>query len=244
MAAALQQMLLAAGAASAGGIPFSAVKLLLGFEGANASTGSPGMTDESGAAHGTATVLGAAQISTAQFKFGSSSLLLNGSTDSITFADNADFHLGAGNFTVEGFIRPATIAAGTRFIVGQWGAATFSWILYQSGAALAWNVSTTGANNLADMTGGTLVANSQAAVCVDYDGAKYRLYLNGTMVASSVTARSIFAGASQPLSIGSNGANSSFWFNGFIDELRLTNGFARYASDAGYTVPTAAFPRS
>jgi hypothetical protein len=33
-------------------------------------------------------------------------------------------------------------------------------------------------------------------------------------------------------------------FGGWIDELRITKGVARYASDGGFTVPTAAFPRS
>ena len=40
-----------------GGVLDTSVKLLLGFEGANNSTGAPGMTDESQAARGTATVL-------------------------------------------------------------------------------------------------------------------------------------------------------------------------------------------
>ncbi len=31
---------------------------------------------------------------------------------------------------------------------------------------------------------------------------------------------------------------------GWLDELRITKGVARYASDGGFTVPTAAFPRS
>ena len=57
---------------------FANTVLLMGYEGADASTGAPGMTDESPAAHGTATVTGAAQIDTAQFKFGTSSLLLAG----------------------------------------------------------------------------------------------------------------------------------------------------------------------
>jgi hypothetical protein len=86
---------------------FSSVKLLLGFEGANGSTGAPGMTDESGAAHGTATVSGSGAISTTQFKFGASSLDYSGS-GVITWADNADWHLGSGHFTVEAFMRPSS----------------------------------------------------------------------------------------------------------------------------------------
>jgi hypothetical protein len=50
----------------AGDPSFSSVKLLLGFEGADGATGSPGMDDESGSARGTATVSGNAQIDTAK----------------------------------------------------------------------------------------------------------------------------------------------------------------------------------
>ncbi len=37
---------------------------------------------------------------------------------------------------------------------------------------------------------------------------------------------------------------SSFGFDGWIDELRITKGVARYASDSGFAVPTSAYPRS
>jgi hypothetical protein len=37
---------------------------------------------------------------------------------------------------------------------------------------------------------------------------------------------------------------TTFDLNGWLDEIRITKGVARYASDSGYTVPTAAFPRS
>ena len=50
---------------------------------------------------------------------------------------------------------------------------------------------------------------------------------------------------SKPLSIGVDGTGgSTYAFDGYIDEARVTKGIARYASDTTYTVPTAAFPRS
>lgn len=218
---------------------WSSVKLLLGFEGADASTT---VTDESSAAHGTASVFGNAQIDTAQFQFGTSSALFDGSGDGFTFANNADYNFGTGAFTVECWIRTTTVG-GTRFILGKWGNAVLGWILYQSGSALSFNVSTTGTDNIVQLSGGTLTTNTWTAVCVDYDGSKYRLYKDGAMVGSSTTARNIFA-ASVPLAVGMNSENSSFYFSGWIDEVRITKGVARYASDSGYTVATVAFPRS
>jgi hypothetical protein len=232
------------GAGRASDPNFSSVKLLLGFEGTNGSTGAPGMTDESSAAHGTgAHTLGGATISTAQFQFGTSSFSAAGG-DTIRFPDSADWAFGTGLFTVECWIRP-TAVTGTQFIIAQWNSAgNLAWVLYQNAAALAWNVSTTGTDNLADISGGTLVANTWQAIAIDYDGSKYRAYINGTMVGSSVTARNIFD-STNLLAIGANSAATpSFPFTGNIDEVRLTKGVARYASDSGYTPATAPFPRS
>jgi hypothetical protein len=225
---------------------FSSVKLLMGFEGADGSTGAPGMTDESSAAHGTATVSGGVAISTTQFKFGASSASYTGATNTCSFANSSDWDFGAGLFTVECWIRPASVAAGTRAICGKWGnaAPNLEWVFYQSAAGLGFNVSTTGSDNLNDTgVGGTMTVNTWNAACVDFDGTKTRIYLNGTMVASSVTLRTI-ATVSKPLEVGGNSDQLGLFFNGNIDELRITKGVARYASDGGYTVATSAFPRS
>lgn len=46
------------------------------------------------------------------------------------------------------------------------------------------------------------------------------------------------------LAIGMRSTNTSTGFNGHLKELRITKGVARYNNDAGFTAPTAAFPRS
>jgi hypothetical protein len=106
---------------------------------------------------------------------------------------------------------------------------------------LQWDTSTNGSTVNTDITGATTVTlNTWIAWAVDFDGAKYRLYLNGVMDGSFTTVRSLFA-ATATLSLGTSfGANR---LGGFLDEVRITKGVARYASDSGYTVPTAAFPR-
>lgn len=227
---------------------FASVVLLMGFEDADASIGAPGMTDESTANNkGLAfNIADNAQIDTAQSKFGGSSLLLDGAGgDRIRFHDDADWNLAAGAFTIECWIRPNSVGAGTRFIVCQWQIApNLGWVLYQSGARLSWNVSTTGSNNLNDIPASppSMSVATWYAVCMEFDGTKYRMYLDGTMIASSTTLRTIFDSPNE-LSIGASNLGGS-GFNGWIDEMRITKGVARYASDSGYTPATAAFPRS
>jgi hypothetical protein len=224
---------------------WTSVKLLMPFDGSNGSTGSPGLDDVSSAAHGTASGGSSfSKISTAQYEFGGSSLALTG--NSIWFADSTDWAFGSGHFTVEAFIRPTSVGS-SQFIVCQFGptSGTLGWVLWMNASSqLAWNVSTTGTDNLNDLTSSTTLSNNTwYHVCVDYDGTKYRMYINGVMVASSTTARTINH-PTQNLAIGSNSNQSAWEFQGFIDELRITKGVARYANDSGFTVPTNAFPTS
>jgi hypothetical protein len=238
--------------AAGGGGPtdpnFANVKLLMGFEGSNGSTGAPGMTDESSAAHGTATVNTGASISTAQFKAGASSLFLDGASD-ILFTDSSDWDFGAGLFTIEGFIRPHALPAFNQFICNQWSIfdGDQSWVFYVATNKLAWLMTATGGGGAAvGMTGTTtlVIDSSQYHACVDYDGSKYRLYLDGVMEGSYSTPTTIH-NSSLALAIGSaaNGITSAN-YAGYLDELRITKGVARYASDSGFTVPTVPFPRS
>jgi hypothetical protein len=238
-----QPLLWPGAAASPGDSFWSNVVLLMGFEGVNGSTGAPGMNDESPAAHGTATVSGGATISTAQFKFGSSALNTPSSTV-MQFANSTDWRFGSSPFTIEGWIYPISDAGGGT-VLGLWQTSQLSWVMFTAIGTdhkLHWNTSTNGTSSNADIIGATsLVANTWYAWAVDFDGSKYRLYLNGVMDGSFSTPRTLFA-STGILSIGESfgGGNP---YNGYSDEVRITKGVARYASDAGYTVPTAAFPR-
>lgn len=219
------------------------VVLLLSFNGADASTT---FTDESPAAHGDATVFGTAQVDTALSVFGGASGLFDGTTASLNFADDPDWNFGSGRFTVEARVRPSADG----FIVGQWGVLTFftdtvdlSWVMYRdSSARLGFNYSTSGLDNNVGVLGGTLTVGTWYAVCVDYDGTTLRAYIDGVMVSSNVVILSM-ANGTKPLAIASGSDNNFAHLSGSIDELRITKGVARYASDSGYTPAVAAFPR-
>ena len=126
------------------------VKLLCGFEGADGTTAVP---DESPVARGNATPGGNAQIDTAQFKFGSSSLLLDGTNDLISWADSADWDFGSGDFTVEAWVRFNSVS-GFQTICAQWQTTSSNqaWLFDFPGSAnnvLRFAYSTTGANTVA-----------------------------------------------------------------------------------------------
>jgi hypothetical protein len=226
---------------------FSSVVLLAGFDGTN---GAHAFSDESSKAHGAATFGGSgsfqAQLSNTQVKFGTASLetFSSGTPGGLSWPDSADWAFANGLFTVECFIYPTGLS-GIQQFVGQWGSTgSLGWIFYVNSTTLKFNCSTTGSDNNADLSGGTLTNNVWHHIVVGFDGTTYRLGLNGTFTATSTTARN-FHDSPYTLSVGSTDASAAnFFFPGFVDELRITKGIWRYGSGSTYTVPTAAFPRS
>lgn len=233
---------------------FSSVKLLLGFDGPNGSTT---ITDESGAAQGTATITGAtngAAIETANPKFGTGSLRLDGASDQIKFNDSADWTLGASDWTIEGwFLFDAAEIESNQGLITHYNTTSNQrgWIFdYQGGLAtnvLRFAASSTvqaGASASNIVTGNwTPTADTWYHLVAERSGSTWRLYVDGTMLAKATSSITIFD-SSASLVIGDTVNTGTEDMKGNVDEVRITIGVARYNSDAGYTVPTAAFPRS
>jgi hypothetical protein len=224
--------------------PFlSSVVLLLGFEGADAATAT---SDESPAANGAGTFAANAQLDTAQKKFGSSSLLLDGNGDWISWADNADWEFGSGDFTIEAFVR-FSASSGFRTIVSHSDSFTSGWIFdYASGTDLRFACGGSAGDFFFQRTWSPTLS-TWYHVCVERSGNTFRQYVDGSKLGSSGTYSGSIDNAPQELRVGSLNNGGGFggnYFDGWVDELRITKGVARYASDSGFTVPSAAYPRA
>jgi hypothetical protein len=230
---------------------FNNVVLLMGFEGVNGSTGAPGMNDESPHAHGTASVIGSAVIDTSQFKFGSSSGHNTGvGLSSIGFADSPDWKLSSANsdqYTVECWVRFTTLVA-NMVVIGEFtGGSDFAFTLqlHTTPSEIVFSTSpdgTFGSSSAAVTTGAGLTTGVWYFVAADKDATgKIRIYVNGVMLGSVTPANSSMFDSTAGLSVTSSGAGNSL--NGWVDEVRITKGVARYATDTSFPVPTAAFPR-
>jgi hypothetical protein len=220
---------------------FSSVVFLAGFNGANNATSS---SDESAAGHAL-TFNGNAKLDTGQLKFGASSLTLDGTGDYITCPDSPDWNMGTGQFTVEMFVRHATGFSNNEGYVGQWSGVTDGWFLFRSGGSLTMRIHDSGGTNRDTAAVWNPTVNTWYHIACDRDASnKVRVYVDGVMIASSTVTQS-FADGTGLFGIGAiPGFIGSYDLQGWIDEVRITKGVARYASDSGYTVPTAAFPRS
>lgn len=215
------------------------VVLLVHGNGTNGTTYVP---DYSASAHPIECV-GSAAISTAQAVFGTGSLLQTTRNDGFRSADHADWSFGGGNFTIECRLRWTSDNNLDQIIMGQWGTVgNLSWLLnYHSQTnAMEFYVSGNGSSVTVKISASfTPTLNTWYAFAVDFDGTTYRMYRDGTMIGSGTTAVTLFS-STHPFIIGNdNGLATGFL--GYIDEVNIDKGTAKYASGAGYTPSASEF---
>lgn len=209
---------------------FSSVSLLLHMDGSNNSTT---FTDSSSNAF-SATAYGNAKITTAQSKYGGASGLFDGSGDYLGIANNSAFNFGTGDFTIEAWIY-LVANSGDFFIASSSGGGGLFFGYRNSTSPVGWGV---GRTEVAwdYVSGSTSSTGSWNHIAVSRQGTTLRLFVNGTQVGSTTNSQS-YNLSTTSLTIASQGAN--YYLNGYIDDLRITNGIARYT--ASFTAPTAAF---
>ncbi len=194
----------------------SDAKLLFHFNGTDGSTT---FTDSSSSPH-TLTAAGNAQLDTAQSKFGSASLLLDGTGDSIFEAGSADYALGTGDFTFDFWVRFATV-----------GNCTFVFT-DTSGGGNGFAIDLIGAN-LRVYLNGTEVdrawvpsANTWYHLAVTRSGTDLRVFINGVQQGATVTNSTDVT--TDDMRIGGDRVGN---LNGWIDEFRYIKGSAVWTSD-------------
>lgn len=172
-----------------------------------------------------------AQIDTAIKKFGTGSLLLDGTNDYISVANDPDFGFGTGAFTIEGWFY-ANARGGFRGLVDmRAGTATDNGLyLYLAGGVV--KVFYNGSELLTDSS--LLTLNTWTHIAVTRTNTTINLYVNGIRVDSN-SSFSNDLGSTKPLVIGSNYAGSGEFWDGHIDDFRIST-VARY-STGSYTPP-------
>ena len=176
-------------------------------------------------------------VSTTQKKFGNSSLYFSGRTADggsnsyLSFAANSDFGFGSGNWTVETwFYKTTPLASLDVLFDNRVGAGT-----NVSGVALyvQAGVVKTG-NNAERLAGATIATGVWNHLMISRSGNNIYLGVNGTVVSAafSTTLHSV-----PQLYIGNSVVSE--YAGGYMDDYRVTKGFARYTTN--YTAPAATF---
>jgi hypothetical protein len=184
---------------------------------------------------------GSAQVSTSIYKYGTGSMYFNGTTDYLVAPNSPNFNFGTGDFTIESWV----------YFNGSMSSAQFI-------ATTNYNA-TTGAGGWAftyrgDISSLELSVNSNVTytkawapsvsiwyhVAVSRSGSNLRFFINGTQIGTTSTSSDNITGATT-LVLGNNlGGAPNLYLNGYLDEFRMTYGYARYTSN--FTAPTSQFP--
>ena len=223
---------------------FSSVSLLLHMDGANGSTSFV----DSGPNAITLTASGDAQISTAQSKFGGASGYFDGTGDSLTASGSAgQFAFGTSPFTIEFWLYAQDVT--TR--QGLYSNNINSSGGLNSGPVFAiTGLGGTGKIGVGNVGQADKVATSNNAILINTwhhialvrEGTstnQTKIYVNGVMAGQGTMADNF--SASRNAAVGRTLYYSEF-LKGYIDDLRITKGVARYT--ANFTQPTAAFPNA
>ena len=177
---------------------------------------------------------GDSQIDTAQKKFGTASILLDGTEDNVKVPTSEDFGFGTSNWCLEAFIRPNSVT-GTQHIFDLRDASSTDTApkLYLNGSTLHFGV-----GNSSVRSGGTLSTGTWYHVAVARQAGTTKLFLDGVELGTGADTNDY--GSTKPVVIGSDyQASPTEAFNGWIDEVRISKGAARFT--AAFTPTTGEY---
>ena len=200
---------------------FGSVQLLLHGEGAS-------IIDSSRFAR-SLTVNGAV-TSTAQKKYGNSSIFFDGINDSVVSPTEA-FNIRTSPFTIEAWIYPFANLASKDIAFFGAGSNDFYLVTVSNTLYVGDGVS----NNVSVANAATsLPSNQWKHLALAFDGTTYRVFIEGQVVGSSTTLLKNYSSSSIVI-----GNNTTRWMDGYLDEVRISS-VCRYTSN--FTPPTAPFP--
>ena len=178
---------------------------------------------------------GNAQSSTTQTKYLSSSMYFDGSGDFIEISHDPVFNLTK-DFTIECWAYFNALSSSRVLIEKYDNTNSASWELYwrAAGTSIAFYADATPL--LQDPSTSTIITGQWYHIAVSRTGSTVKLFIDGTEV-DSATSSTAFT-ATVPMEIGRQRVNNTNNFNGYLSDVRVTKGLARYTSN--FTAPTAA----
>ena len=175
--------------------------------------------------------VGNAQVSTSVKKFGTGSIKFDGTGDYLK--GNNSLSLGSGNFTVECWVYVSAFVDGDCLLtIGSNNTYTNMMIRMNSN----WTISI--GNGSSWVVSETQFATKQigqwAHIAIVRNNGTLTAYYNGTSGYSTSNTTDL---TQTGVTVGNY---ASLYLNGYVDDLRITKGYARYT--ANFTPPTAALP--
>jgi hypothetical protein len=178
-----------------------------------------------------------AQLSTTVKKFGTASLALDGTNDSISVPSSGDLGFGTNtDFTVEFFVNSYQSGLSSATLIDFRDNGTDA-----EGISLAFRAAgevdmRVGTTTAIEGSGAGIATGTWYHVALARQGTNTRLFVDGTQIGTKASDTTDY-GASKGLVIGADFDGTSNSLVGYIDEVRVEYGVAKYT--AGFTAPTA-----
>jgi hypothetical protein len=210
----------------------------------NAADASTTFTDESGTTPHTLTTGNQAQYDSAQAPTGmTTSALFDGTTDYVKAAANADFELGTGDFTIEMMIRANSLASNANLFDFRTAADSASnpVVFVRTDGQLRMFLNP---SDRITSPNGTIATGTWYHIAWTRASGSSKFFKDGTQVGSTYADSNDYGTTSSEFVIGAAGGGSlgSGGWNGWISNVRVTVGVARYTS--AFTPPTLPLPTS
>ena len=182
------------------------------------------------------TFAGTAQIDTAQKPFATGgSLLLDGDSDYMTTPDSVDFDFGAGDFTVDFWIKRA--ATGNCYLVNHGDMKLLVEVYNNKIYFTCWD----GATAYEALTAVSFTDTaSWHHLAFVRDGNTNRIFVDGVPDGTKDVTGATFSSGTGVLSVGAK-IEGSYPVNGWVGEFRITKGLARWTADFSASLPTAKY---
>ena len=246
----LGQLKPADGSTTVGDVYFPQTSVLLPFNGSDAATSTSDLSNR----NGTVSFAGTAQLSTGASKFGGSSLLVDGNSDYVSISDSYwNTCMSSGDFTVELWARfdSASLDGSTQTTFASnrgdiSGSSSNGWVFRKfTDNVISWYMRQ-GSSwiylNYAQGTRTAVSADTWYHLAVTRSGNTWKLFLNGTAEDTITNSTSIVDGGADGLVVGALAGGIAggpyHYMDGYIDDVRITVGHARYTSN--FTAPTSA----
>lgn len=207
---------------------FANVSALLHMQGANNGTT---FTDSSANAL-SVTANGNAKTTTADYKWGTSSGSFDGSGDYLAIAASSVMYFGTGDYTIDMWVKWASVSGAQTLIDFGNG---YTGLRIDNGNTLYVTDSFALVINAATIS--TLSSGTWYYIALVRSGNSRTVYINGSSVGSGT--RTGDAGSSSITTKVGGRWDSALYFNGLMQDLRITKGVARTIS-----TPTSQFPDS
>lgn len=185
----------------------------------------------------TVSVFADAQIDTAQSKFGGASILLDGTGDYVSVPNSTDFQFGTGDFTIDCWLRFNSLSSVENIFAFSTTAGP--WQFFWNNSDNTFNIY--GATNtMLTSSVQSLSTGTWYHIAFVRAGDAWNIYKDGTSIAAVTDSRSVgLPNHVRNVGIGAEVTGPSQFFNGWIDEPRVSKGIARWTGP--FTPPTTAY---